>query len=324
MEHQQPGGMAHDMPGMDMSGNGTGDDQAQSADTMSQMMQNMPGMSMPGTPMPATSGDSMGGMDLNDVSYDAFLANDRSYDDPEIVAVERGGRLRLRIINAAAASNFMIDLGPLSAELIAVDGMPVQPARDSQFAVAIGQRIDLRLALPPEGGAFPVTAQLEGDRRRSAVILATKGAAISKLDFLAEKPTGRFDQLTGHLAAAVNPLSARNADRRLSLDLTGDMMRYRWGLAASSPLQVKMGERVEIEMVNRTAMSHPMHLHGHHFQLVAVNGKPVNGPLRDTHLVPAASSATIAFEADNPGRWAFHCHNLYHMVAGMMAELVYV
>ena len=328
MEHQQPGGMAHNMPGMDMSGGGMGDDPAQSSGDMAQMMQNMPGMQMPGAQMPGMSSSGMsGGMDLNDVKYDAFLANDRTYDDPEIVAVERGGKLRLRIINAGAASNFMIDLGALSAKLIAVDGMPVEPVQDSQFAVAIGQRLDLRLQLPAEGGAFPVTAQLEGDRRRSAVILATKGATIGKLDFLAAKPTGRFDQLTGHLVAARDPLPARPADRKLSLDLTGDMMRYRWGLALTNGitgLQVKQGERVEIEMVNRTAMSHPMHLHGHHFQLVAVNGKPVNGPLRDTHLVPATSSATIAFDADNPGRWAFHCHNLYHMVAGMMTELIYV
>jgi FtsP/CotA-like multicopper oxidase with cupredoxin domain len=191
----------------------------------------------------------------------------------------------------------------------------------------MGQRLDLRLQLPPEGGAWPICAQLEGDRRRSAVILATKGAAIGKLDLLAAKPTGRFDQLTGHLVAARDPLPQRPADRKLALDLTGDMMSYRWGLAtgASDPrLAVKQGERVEVEMVNRTMMSHPMHLHGHHFQLVAVNGKAVTGPVRDTHLVPAGSSATIAFDADNPGRWAFHCHNLYHMVAGMMTELHYV
>lgn len=348
-------GMAHRMAGHDMSAQALGNAQMQNM-PMDQMQgmnmqgsNNMDGMDMSDGEMSQMPGMSHGnssamsdtmsqamaqgmaggnggmtGMDLNDVSYDAFLANDRTYQDPEVVAVERGGKVRLRLINAASASNFMIDLGTLSAELIALDGMPVQPVTGRQFALAMGQRMDLRLQLPAESAAWPIVAQLEGDRRRSAVILAAKGAAIGKLDFLSAKPTPRFDQLTGHLVAARDPLPPLPADRRLTLDLTGDMMRYRWGLASGgTALQVKKGERVEIEMINRTAMSHPMHLHGHHFQLVAVDGKPVNGPLRDTHLVPAGGRCTIAFEADNPGRWAFHCHNLYHMAAGMMAELAY-
>src|SRR5260221_7792316 len=314
-------GMAHQMGGQEMA-------QMQAG----QMQMEMSGMVMPGMDMSQMPGMAQGGsmanmpMDINDIRYDALLANDRTLDDPEIVATERGGRLRLRIINAGSASNFMIDLGGLTAHLIPLDGMPVVPVADRQFALAIGQRLDLRLQLSAEAGAWPICAQLEGDRRRSAIILATKGAAINKLDLLAAQPTGRFDQLTGHLVAARDPLPQRPADRRLTLDLTGDMMSYRWGLAtgASDPrLQVKEGERVEIEMVNRTMMSHPMHLHGHHFQLVAVNGRRISGPVRDTHLVPTGSSATIAFDADNPGSWAFHCHNLYHMVAGMMTELRY-
>jgi FtsP/CotA-like multicopper oxidase with cupredoxin domain len=76
-------------------------------------------------------------------------------------------------------------------------------------------------------------------------------------------------------------------------------------------------------MTNRTMMSHPMHLHGHVFQVVAINGKRLSGALRDTVLVPAMTSVTIAFDADNPGRWAFHCHNLYHMESGMMTTLQY-
>lgn len=59
-------------------------------------------------------------------------------------------------------------------------------------------------------------------------------------------------------------------------------------------------------------MAHPMHLHGHAFQVIAVNGKLVNGAIRDTVLVtPMMGSVRIAFDADNPGRWAFHCHNPY-------------
>jgi FtsP/CotA-like multicopper oxidase with cupredoxin domain len=70
-------------------------------------------------------------------------------------------------------------------------------------------------------------------------------------------------------------------------------------------------------------MAHPMHLHGHHFQVVGLNGAPVNGAVRDTVLVPVNGSVTIAFDANNPGRWLFHCHNLYHMATGMMTEVAY-
>ena len=75
--------------------------------------------------------------------------------------------------------------------------------------------------------------------------------------------------------------------------------------------------------VNQTPMGHPMHLHGHAFQVVSLNGKALRGALRDTVHVPAKSSVKIAFDADNPGRWVMHCHNLLHMETGMITEVVY-
>ena len=70
-------------------------------------------------------------------------------------------------------------------------------------------------------------------------------------------------------------------------------------------------------------MSHPMHLHGHHFQVVALNGNRFSGAMRDTVLVPPMQSVTIAVDANNPGKWAFHCHHLYHMASGMMTTISY-
>ena len=71
-------------------------------------------------------------------------------------------------------------------------------------------------------------------------------------------------------------------------------------------------------------MSHPMHLHGHVFQVIEIGGLPVDGAVRDTVLVPPMTDIMIAFDADNPGNWAYHCHNLYHMDAGMFSYLTYV
>ena len=75
--------------------------------------------------------------------------------------------------------------------------------------------------------------------------------------------------------------------------------------------------------MNHSMMAHPMHLHCHHFQVVELNGKRLSGALRDTVLVPPMATVTVAFDADNPGRWLYHCHNLYHMMSGMMSEVVY-
>jgi FtsP/CotA-like multicopper oxidase with cupredoxin domain len=123
-------------------------------------------------------------------------------------------------------------------------------------------------------------------------------------------------------------MPARKPDRTLTADLTGDMMSFAWGIngkryGEDTPFRVRGGERVELVMRNRTIMSHPMHLHGHHFHVVAIGGRRFSGAVRDTVLVPAMGSVTIAFDADNPGRWAFHCHNEYHMMAGMMTSLQY-
>jgi FtsP/CotA-like multicopper oxidase with cupredoxin domain len=86
---------------------------------------------------------------------------------------------------------------------------------------------------------------------------------------------------------------------------------------------VKYGQRASIKFVNQTPMSHPMHLHGHVFEVVAINDQRFTGALRDTILVPGKTSVTIEFDAMNPGLWYVHCHILWHLAAGMAALLQY-
>jgi FtsP/CotA-like multicopper oxidase with cupredoxin domain len=90
------------------------------------------------------------------------------------------------------------------------------------------------------------------------------------------------------------------------------------------PLPIAKGERVELMFQNATPMPHPMHLHGHTFQVVEIDGQRLSGARRDTVLVPPASRVVVAFDADNPGWWALHCHLLYHLEAGMFTTLRYV
>jgi FtsP/CotA-like multicopper oxidase with cupredoxin domain len=267
---------------------------------------------------------------LNDIEFDAYLANDRTLNDPEIVRVEAGSRVRLRIINAASSTNFWLDLATLAGDLIAVDGHAVTPLRGNRFPLAIAQRVDIRLQLPAGAGAYPVLAVREGDTARTGVILAAAGAAIARIGDQAQAPTGALDLALEQRLTASAPIAdtAIPPVRRHVLGLTGSMMGFAWGFngrrfGEDPPLPVRQGERVEIALANRTDMSHPIHLHGHPFQVVAINGSTVAGAMRDTVLVPIGGSVTIAFAADNPGHWALHCHNLYHMAAGMMTSIRY-
>jgi len=268
--------------------------------------------------------------DLNDVKYDAFLANYRTLADPEIVKIEPGGQVMLRVINSSSMSNYHLDLGQLKGELIAVDGSRIVPLVARRFPIAVAQRLDIRLAVPREPAAYPMLAVLEGDRRQTGIVLATGRTHIPPVPELAAvaSPALTLD-LERHLRAA-EPLKSRKADRIYTLNLTGEMAGYIWSInnivwsKGVPPLPLAKGERVELIMVNCTGMSHPMHLHGHRYQVVEIGGRRLSGALRDTVLVPPGERVVVAFDAVNPGLWAFHCHLLYHLEAGMFQTFRYV
>ncbi|WP_420607554.1 copper resistance system multicopper oxidase [Novosphingopyxis sp.] len=121
---------------------------------------------------------------------------------------------------------------------------------------------------------------------------------------------------------------APNADRRtptrfMEIHLTGNMERYMWSFdgkkftaVSDDPIRFAYDERVRVKLVNDTMMAHPIHLHGHFFELV--NGAdPMHQPLKHTVIVQPGGSAQFDLTANEPGDWAFHCHLLYHMHAGM-------
>ena len=269
----------------------------------------------------------MGGMMANDVEYDAFLANDRTLADPQVIRTEAGGAVLLRIINAASTTAFWIDLGETVGTIVAVDGNPVVPITAHAFPIAAAQRADVMLTVPA-GGVVPVLAQREEDRARTGIMLAAPGAQVAKIAEVAGSvaPTVAF-QLELQLAAA-HPLADKTVGTSLRVQLSGGMMSYVWGIDGRTwndhaPLAVTAGERVVFAIENHSMMAHPMHLHGHHFQVIGINGQPLAGAMRDTVLVPPMNWLETAFDADNPGRWLFHCHNLYHMATGMMTEVTY-
>ena len=276
----------------------------------------------------------MEGMDMgdmmmgSDVKFDAILANDRTLDDPEVISVERGGMVRLRLINAAAATNMWVELGALKGHVIAVDGNAIQPISVSRFPLAIAQRADVRLVLPKDSGAWPILFQSEGEALRGGIILRAGDGAVAKISDQGKE--GASIGLDFEAALRVPyALQKSKVVLRKTVMLTGGEKNYQWGFNGKPMMHdvlfnVKQGTRVELTMQNETNMAHPMHLHGHYFQVSAINGKRFEGAQRDTVLVPANEMVSVQFEADNPGLWAFHCHHLYHMNSGMMAAMAYV
>ena len=279
-------------------------------------------------------GMTMGGAaakpDLNDVKYDAFLANDRTLGDPEVVKVEPGGRVLLRIINSSSMSAFHVDLGALDGELTAVDGFAVAPVVARRFLIAVAQRLDIRLTSPRAPAAHPVLAVLEGEAKQTGIILRAGNAPVARIPDTASTASPPLTLDLERRLRAVKPLKPRKADRTHTLNLTGEMAGYIWSINNVAwtkdvpPLPIAEGERVELIFVNQTRMQHPMHLHGHEFQVVEIDGKRFAGAVRDTVLVPPRRRVVVAFDANNPGLWAIHCHLLYHLDAGMFTTLGYV
>lgn len=126
---------------------------------------------------------------------------------------------------------------------------------------------------------------------------------------------------TDLVATERNP-DTRPPGREMEIHLTGNMERYMWGFDGEKlseikdPIPFTKGERVRVKLVNDTMMSHPIHLHGHFFELVTGHGE--FAPRKHTVMVQPGGIAMFDLTADAPGDWAFHCHLLYHMHAGMM------
>ena len=288
---------------------------------------NMGGMAMGN--MQGMNQGAMGGMqmDLNDFNWDAYLTNDRTLSDPEVVQVERGGRIRLRVVNASAATVFWIDTGTAPARLIAVDGDPIMPLEGNRFGLAMAQRLDLEIDLPSEGGTWPILALREGAREQTGLILATSGAEVRRIPALAETEAPAFDTDLAQEArlVALDPLIDRPVDRSQMLMLGGAMQPYVWTINGAvwgqhQPVAGRGGERVVLAFHNMSMMGHPMHLHGHVFQIIGINGRRMAGALRDTVYVPPMSMVEVALDAGEAAPWLLHCHHMPHLASGMMTE----
>jgi FtsP/CotA-like multicopper oxidase with cupredoxin domain len=283
--------------------------------------------------------DRMLPMDVSDAGYHAFLVNGQRQTRIE---GRPGERVRLRIINASAASYYHLSssAGPLT--IIAADGPPVQPVSVPMFLMGIAETYDLLLTIPKSGQHELRFTTQDGSGHSSAFFGNGEPHAApvpprpnlyqmdEMLDLALEeqeddpraslrlpRPGSPYRLLR---AVKDTSLPKHLPRRKITLHLTGDMNRYIWSfdgktIAEQPYVLIKKGEIIELELVNDTMMHHPIHLHGHFFRLLM--GQGARSPLKHTVDVPPMSKRTVEFEANESQDWMFHCHILYHMMSGM-------
>ncbi|MER6779800.1 MULTISPECIES: multicopper oxidase family protein [unclassified Streptomyces] len=264
------------------------------------------------------------GKDPGDVAYPYYLVNGRTAQDPSVFAARPGDRIRLRIVNAGGDTAFRIALGGHELTVTHTDGYPVEHAKTGSLLLGMGERYDVLVTA--QDGVFPLTALAEG-KGGSASALALLRTGPGTAPTAATRPAELAGRpLTADALRAAEPaaLAARTPDRTIGIELTGGMAKYDWAFdgkpyAPDQRHPVKAGERVRLEFNNSTTMWHPLHLHGHTFAL----GGGAGGARKDTALILPKGKLAVDFDADNPGLWMAHCHNVYHAEAGMMTVLGY-
>ena len=160
-----------------------------------------------------------------------------------------------------------------------------------------------------------------------AVGVGVDAIAMAPANRMGERPIGLQDVphrvlvYTDLVSLAPNK-DQRAPSRTMEIHLTGNMERFMWGFDGRKfselvePIRFERDERVRVTLVNDSMMAHPIHLHGHFFELVT-GGPAGHQPLKHTVNVPPGGKVSFDLTADNPGDWAFHCHLLLHMHAGM-------
>ncbi len=342
--------------------------------------------------------------DISDVtgSTYTYLINGHGPQENWTGLFAPGERVRLRIINASAMTNFNVRIPGLPMTVVLADGQPVQPVEIDEFQIGVAETYDV-IVRPVSDAAYGLIAESIDRSGQVRGTLAPRLGMVGAIPLLRERPLltmrdmgmgdmgsdmagmdlrGGSDMagmdhskmaMSGHAMGAMNMrdpavapqvkmgpgvqmLSPAPADRtgdkptgleqaghrvltyrdlkslapnpdprkptrELDVHLTANMERYMWSFdgeaysAATEPLPFRLGERVRVNLINDTMMPHPIHLHGHFFEVVT--GNPGHHPVKHTVNVLPGGKVGFDLTADAYGDWAFHCHMLLHMHAGM-------
>ena len=301
----------------------------------------------------AAISDDFGG--FHDMSHAGRLGNTVTINGrvPDALPVRAGERIRLRLINAANARIFALDFGDLAPQVIALDGQPVTPHAAPGGRVVLGpaMRADLILDVTAAPGA--TISVIDRFFAQDAYTLVDLTVAETPLrdtapDWSMELPSNPLPEpdiarARRHEVTFTGGMMGGMVERQMGLSgesgmggmMSGGMMNRMhdggiWfvnGVAAEGHildpmLTLERDASHVIAMTNATAFHHPIHLHGHSFRVISRNGTPTaHREWQDTVLMAPRERVEIAFVADNPGDWMFHCHILEHQAGGMMGVI---
>jgi FtsP/CotA-like multicopper oxidase with cupredoxin domain len=234
--------------------------------------------------------------------------------------------------------------------VVALDGRDLNAPQllgPERLPLGMGQRADLVFTMPADGSVRLLDTKLSGAPSLFQWVFALfgggRGPAAGSVT-LGDGPTPVaadveqapvFDP-TRYGSPAVDPVAAGPFDATVSLVLSKqpgirdgrpEVVHPINGYASPDvpPITVREGQVIRLQIVDETDEYHPMHLHGHVMSVLAKNGRPIEGsPLAlDSVLVGPRETLDVAFRADNPGIWMFHCHVLLHANFGMSMTVNY-
>ncbi|AMR02254.1 multicopper oxidase family protein [Bacillus thuringiensis] len=275
-------------------------------------------------------------MEGHDMSmYDLFTINGKSGDLVVPLKVNKGDKVRLRLVNAGYLLHD-IHVHGHDIKVIATDGQPINDPKvikDKVISIAPGERYDIEFTANNTGkwyvedhsknkDAKGMKAIIEYDGSKEMKDKANEKEKLPKVDIMkyGTKKLGSFTLNQEYTATYNMDLNTQMNGNEMVYTINGKVF------PDIDPIQVKKGDLVKVKLVNRSKMDdHPMHLHGHFFQVLSKDGKPIEGSpiVKDTLNLKPGEEYEVAFVADNPGEWMFHCHDLHHASAGMVTEVNY-
>ncbi|WP_433136227.1 multicopper oxidase family protein [Actinomadura nitritigenes] len=273
---------------------------------------------------PPMYSNALGGLAGN-VSYPYHLINGKTPASPVTFNASPGQRVRIRLINAGGDTAYRVALGGHQLTVTHTDGFPVQHVTVDTLLMGMGERYDVLATLG--SGVFPLVASAEGKSARAFALVRTAPGTAPSSSVTVPELNGNLLTLSQlHADPSVN-LPSRPVDQTARMYLGMGPLGMTWSISTSpggTPtgslrVQVAQGQRVRLAFTNATQIWHPVHLHGHTYQV----GGAGAGPRKDTVIVRPNETINVDLDADNPGEWMLHCHNLYHSELGMMATLGY-
>jgi FtsP/CotA-like multicopper oxidase with cupredoxin domain len=262
-----------------------------------------------------------------DVRYSAYLLNGRSHRDAWTREVQPGQTVRLRLVNASAATFFRFLAEGHALRVIAADGRDVETVEVDDLVLAPGERYDVLITIAAPG-SYTLRAAAVGASGGAVGVLYTPGTR----PVVSTRPPrfGKRSLTYAQLRAVADTAFTEKKVERVTMAIAGDEKRYAWTLdgqtypgeftdAAPSPepRTLPAGARVVLAIENRTALWQPLHLHGYRFRLLASPAARARAPWKDTVAVAPRASVELELLADNPGRWLLSSTHLYRAQSGL-------